>query len=81
MGINETREYIFVVKIKLSAPTGSQVQDILVRSDGYKAAVSNSNGLSRGVGWVARPDIPVVQNQRRLFQLQEWRQRHRTCAV
>src|ERR1017187_5911170 len=73
MGVSvvEARKYGFRGKINLSRARASQTQHLSVRAHGNKSRATYSHRLSPRLGFIQRPDVPVIQNGFRLFDSQE----------
>src|ERR1017187_8713051 len=73
MGVSvvEARKYGFRGKINLSRARASQTQHLSVRAHGNKSRATYSHRLSPRLGFIQRPDVPVIQNSFRLFDSQE----------
>jgi len=73
MGVSviESWKYALKGKINLSRACASQRQYFSIRPHGHKSRAAYGHSLSSRLGFIQRPDVPVVQNCLRFFGSQE----------
>jgi hypothetical protein len=71
VSVVESWKYALKGKINLSRARASQRQYVSVRAHSYKSRATDGHSLSSRLGFIQRPDVPVIQNGFGLFGSQE----------